>query len=316
MINYEDQWGRGNKMQGSSFCTLRFSFFLLQNFMNKKPDISFELLPPKSADAEAAMWESVPSLAALDPTFMTVTYGAGGTTKDTTLKIAETMAAEQPMPIASHLTFLTTTRDELRGYLEELWGKNVRHIVALRGDVPKGKTFDDFLGDEFYKSTPEFIEDIVSMHPFEISVGAYPEKHPDAKSLDEDIATLKAKLDAGGHRGITQFFFDNDVYYTFMDKCAAAGIDKPVVPGLTPIHNFAGIVRFAKNCQANVPDWVCEKFEGLDDKPEEARKIATELLVEQSLDLAANGVEHIHYYTLNKSGITKEACEALGYTGS
>lgn len=262
------------------------------------------------------MWAAVPDLAALDPKFMTVTYGAGGSTKDATLKIAEKMAEEQPMPIASHLTFLTTTREELQGYLEELWGKNVRHIVALRGDVPKGKTFDDFLGGEFYKSTPEFIADIVSRHPFEISVGAYPEKHPDAKSLDEDIATLKAKLDAGGEnaRGITQFFFDNDVYYKFMEKCAAAGIDKPVVPGLTPIHNFAGIVRFAKNCDANVPQWVCDKFEGLDDKPEEALKVATELLVEQSLDLAANGVEHIHYYTLNKSGITLQACEALGYT--
>jgi len=280
-----------------------------------KPDISFEFFPPKSDEAEALMWAAVPELASLDPKFMTVTYGAGGTTKDKTLQIAERMAAEQPMPIASHLTFLTTTREELQGYLEELWARNVRHIVALRGDVPKGKTFDDFKGDEFYKTTPEFIADIVSRHPFEISVGAYPEKHPDAVNLDEDIATLKAKLDAGGAnaRGITQFFFDNDVYYSFMEKCAAAGIHKPVVPGLTPIHNFAGIVRFAKNCQANVPQWVCDKFEGLDDKPEEALKVATELLVEQSLDLAANGVNHIHYYTLNKAGITKEACEALGY---
>ncbi len=258
------------------------------------------------------MWAAVPELAALDPAFMTVTYGAGGSTKDATLKIAERMAAEQPMPIASHLTFLTTTREELRGYIEELWELNVRHIVALRGDVPKGKTFDDFLGDEFYKSTPDFIADIVSRHPFEISVAAYPEKHPDAASLEEDIQTLKAKLDAGGHRGITQFFFDNDVYYKFMDKCAAAGIDKPIVPGLTPVHNFAGIVRFAKNCQANIPDWVGAKFEGLEDKPEEAYKVAVDLLVEQSLDLAANGVEHIHYYTLNKAGITVDACEALG----
>lgn len=279
-----------------------------------KPDISFEFFPPKSAETEAAMWEAIPALAALDPKFMTITYGAGGSTKGKTLEIAERMAEEQPMPIASHLTLLTTERTELQGYIEELWGRNVRHIVALRGDVPKGKTFDDFKGDEFYKSTPEFIADIVSRHDFEISVGAYPEKHPDAASLDEDIATLKAKLDAGGTRGITQFFFDNDVYYRFMDKCAAAGIDKPVVPGLTPIHNYAGIARFAKNCQANVPDWVGEKFAGLEDKLDEARKVATELLVEQSLDLAANGVEHIHYYTLNKASITREACEALGHS--
>ena len=282
--------------------------------MSNKPNISFEFFPPKSEQAEEAMWAAVPALAALNPKFMTVTYGAGGSTKDATLGIAERMAAGQQMPIASHLTFLTTTRAELQGYLESLWAKDVRHIVALRGDVPKGKTFDDFLGGEFYKSTPEFIEDIASRHPFEISVGAYPEKHPDAASLDDDIQTLKNKLDAGGTRGITQFFFDNDVYYKFMEKCAAAGIDKPVVPGLTPIHNFAGIVRFAKNCDANVPQWVCDKFEGLDDKPEDALKVATELLVEQSLDLAANGVEHIHYYTLNKAGITSDACRALGYT--
>ena len=259
------------------------------------------------------MWEAVPKLAALDPKFMTVTYGAGGTTKDKTLQIAERMAAEQPMPIASHLTFLTTERKELQGYIEELWGKNVRHIVALRGDIPKDKTFDDFLGDEFYTSTPEFIADILSRHDFEISVGAYPEKHPDAKNLDEDIATLKAKLNAGGTRAITQFFFDNDVYYRFLDKCAAAGIDKPVVPGLVPIHDFGGLVRFAKNCQAHVPSWLREEFVGLENKPEEAVKVATELLVTQAQDLAENGVEHIHFYTLNKASITTEACKALGY---
>lgn len=259
------------------------------------------------------MWDAVPALAGLDPQFMTVTYGAGGSTKDKTLEIAEKMADEQPMPIASHLTFLTTTRAELQGYIEELWSKNVKHIVALRGDVPKGKTFDDFLGDEFYKTTPEFISDIVSRHDFEISVGAYPEKHPDAASLDEDIATLKAKLDAGGTRGITQFFFDNDVYYRFLEKCQAAGIDKPVAPGLVPVHDFGGLVRFAKNCQASVPDWVAAKFEGLEDNPEDAYKVAVDLLTEQSLDLANNGVEHIHYYTLNKVGITIDACEALGY---
>ena len=259
------------------------------------------------------MWEAVPKLAALNPKFMTVTYGAGGTTKDKTLQIAERMAGEQTMPIAAHLTFLTTEREDLQGYVEELWEKDVRHIVALRGDLPKDKTFDDFLGDEFYKNTPEFIADIISRHPFEISVGAYPEKHPDAASLDEDIATLKAKLDAGGTRGITQFFFDNDVYYRFLDKCAAAGIDKPVVPGLVPIHDFAGLVRFAKNCQAHVPSWLREEFVGLENKPEEAYKVATELLVNQALDLVENGVEHIHFYTLNKVGITSEACHAIGY---
>ncbi len=279
--------------------------------MTQKPTISFEFFPPKSPEAEKTMWDATQELASLDPQFMTVTYGAGGSTKGKTLEIAEKMASEQPMPIASHLTFLTTEREELQDYIEALWHKNIKHIVALRGDVPKGKTFDDFLGDEYYKTTPEFIADIVSRHAFEISVGAYPEKHPDAQSLDEDIATLKAKLDAGGHRGITQFFFENEVYYRFLDQCNAAGIDKPVVPGLVPVHDFKGLLRFAKNCQASVPDWVAHKFEGLENNPEEACKVAIDLLVEQSLDLASNGVPHIHYYTLNKAGITREACEAI-----
>lgn len=257
------------------------------------------------------MWDAVPELAALDPKFMTVTYGAGGSTKDKTIGIAEKMAAEQPMPIASHLTFLTTTREDLQAYIEELWTRNVRHIVALRGDVPKGKTFDDFAGDEYYKTTPEFIADIVSRHDFEISVGAYPEKHPDAKTLDDDIQTLKEKLDAGGHRALTQFFFENETYYKYIEKCQKAGIKKPIAPGLVPVHDFHGLVRFAKNCQANVPAWLHEKFEGLDDKPEEAKKVATELLVKQTQDLAANGVEHIHFYTLNKASITSEACKAI-----
>lgn len=281
--------------------------------MSKRPDISFEYFPPKTDGAIGAMWEAVPVLSALGPKFMTVTYGAGGSTKGLTLEIAEKMAAEQPMPIASHLTFLTTERETLQAYIEELWSRNVKHIVALRGDLPKDKTFNDFKGDEFYKTTPEFIADIVSRHPFEISVGAYPEKHPDAASLDEDIATLKAKLDAGGTRGITQFFFDNDVYYRFLDKCAAAGIDKPVVPGLVPIHDFVGLQRFAKNCQAHIPSWICEEFVGLENKPEEALKVAVELLTTQAQDLVENGVGHIHFYTLNKAGITREACEALGY---
>jgi len=285
--------------------------------MTTKPTISFEFFPPKSDAARDVMWAAVPELAGLGPDFMTVTYGAGGSTKDATLEIAQKMAADkfngQPMPIASHLTFLTTTRAELQDYIETLWNSNVRHIVALRGDVPKGKTFDDFLGDEFYKTTSEFIEDIVSRHPFEISVGAYPEKHPDAPSLEEDIQTLKAKLDAGGHRAITQFFFDNDVYYAYLEKCAAAGISKPVVPGLVPVHDFEGLKRFAVNCDASIPQWVADKFEAVKDAPEDAHKVAIDLLVEQSVDLAKNGVEHIHYYTLNKAPITLDACQALGY---
>ena len=278
-----------------------------------KPTISFEFFPPKTPEAEKTLWNSVPLLRALEPEFMTVTYGAGGSTKDKTLEIAKKLAAESPMPIASHLTFLSTTKDELDVYVEQLWKNNVHHIVALRGDLPKGKTYDDFKGESYYDVTSNFVQALKSKHDFEISVGAYPEKHPDAPSLEADIEALKLKCEAGAARAITQFFFENDKYYAFIEKCEAAGITTPVCPGLLPIHDFKSMVRFAGNCQAGVPDWLHEKFAGLEDKPEEARKIATDLLVEQVQDLAANSVEHIHFYTLNKAPITTEACAALGY---
>ena len=278
-----------------------------------KPSISFEYFPPKSAETEAMLWENVPNLRALNPRFMTVTYGAGGSTKDKTLEIAEKMVKGGSVPIASHLTFLTTVRKDLDAYLDQLWARGVRHIVALRGDLPNGKTFADFKGEDYFGLTSEFIAYIKSKNDFEISVAAYPEKHPDAPTLEADIEALKQKCAAGADRAITQFFFDNDKYYDFLDKCAAAGITTPVCPGLVPVHDFKSLVRFAANCQAQVPQWLHEKFEPLADKPEEARKVATELLVEQSLDLAKNGVTHIHYYTLNKAPITTEACKALGY---
>jgi methylenetetrahydrofolate reductase (NADPH) len=277
-----------------------------------KPSISFEYFPPKSPETEALLWDAVADLSALDPKFMTVTYGAGGSTKDKTLEIASRMAASyKDIPIASHLTFLTTTRPELEAYLGDLWARGVRHIVALRGDLPKGKSFADFKGNEYFRLTSEFVAYIKSKHDFEISVAAYPEKHPDAPSLKDDIAALKLKCEAGATRAITQFFFENEKFYDFLDQCAAAGITTPICPGLVPVHDFKSLVRFAANCQAQIPQWLHAKFEPLVDKPEEARKVATELLAEQTLDLAANGVTHIHYYTLNKAPITADACKAI-----
>ena len=278
-----------------------------------KPTISFEYFPPKTPETEDMFWREAAALAALDPEFMTVTYGAGGSTKDKTLEITSRMAAETPTPIASHLTFLSTTKDDLHTYIDALWHANVKHIVALRGDLPKGKHYDDFKGEAYFTFTSEFVEHLKSRHDFEISVGAYPEKHPDAPSLDADIEALRLKCNAGATRAITQFFFDNDTYYRFIDQCRAVGIETPICPGLLPIHDFPAMVRFAGNCQTGVPDWLHETFAGLQDKPEDARKVATELLTKQVEGLAAQGVEHIHFYTLNKSNITLEACKALGY---
>ena len=279
-----------------------------------KPTISFEFFPPKNDTMEQQLWEAIPALAALSPKYMTVTYGAGGTTKDGTLRTLNRAVKEfDPIPFASHLTFLSTTIEDLDAYIDNLWNAGVTGIVALRGDLPKGTAFEDFLGDEYYKHTAEFVKILKERHPFEVIVGAYPEKHPDAPSLGADIAHLKLKCDAGADRATTQFFFDNQVYYDFVEQCQSAGIDIPINPGLMPIYDFVSLAGFAKRCQTAVPDWLHQKFEGLEDKPEEAMKIATELLVEQTLDLAANGVEHIHYYSMNKAPITVAACEALGY---
>ena len=276
--------------------------------------ISFEFFPPKNDAMEQQLWDAMPKLAALDPKYMTVTYGAGGTTKDGTRKTLRRAVQEfTPIPFASHLTFLSTNIAELDTYIDDLWNAGVKAIVALRGDLPKGTSYDDFAGEDYYQHTAEFVKILKQKHPFEIIVGAYPEKHPDAESLEADIAHLKLKCEAGADRATTQFFFDNTVYYDFVEKCQAAGIATPINPGLMPIYDFKSLQRFAGMCQANIPDWLHAKFAGLEDKPEEAEKIATEILVEQTLDLARNGINHIHFYSMNKAPITIAACEALGY---
>ncbi len=276
-----------------------------------KTTFSFEFFPPKSEKAAEVLWEAVPVLADLGPKFMTVTYGAGGSTKDGTINTIQKKMDMTNIPIGSHLTFLNTTKEELHSYVDGLWKDGVKHIVALRGDMPADLQWPLDDDGDYFQYTSDFVEGLLKWHPFEISVGAYPEKHPDSKSLEDDIYALKMKCDAGAHRALTQFFFDNDLYYNFVEKCLAAGVKAQICPGILPIHDFKSMCGFAKRCEANVPDWLHEKFEGLDDKPEEARKVALELLVSQTEELAKNGVEHIHYYTLNKSDITKQAVEVL-----
>lgn len=275
-----------------------------------RPTVSFEFFPPKTPEAEESLWAAMPVLAALGPRYMTVTYGAGGSTREGTLAVLS-RAASFNIPLASHLTYLSTTRADLEDYLERLWDGKVRHIVALRGDLPKGRRFEEFAGPDYYHFTSDFVEEILKRHAFEISVAAYPDKHPDAPSLEADIEALRKKCAAGAARAITQFFFDNDKFYAFRDKCAQAGITTPLCPGLLPVHDYKSMVRFAGRCQAHVPDRVHSAFAGLENQPDEARKRAEDLLVRQALDLAENGVSHIHFYTLNKADLTRQACEAL-----
>ena len=278
-----------------------------------KPSISFEYFPPKTGKAAEALQKAVSELAELDPRFMTVTYGAVGSTRDKTLETIKEMQKQTGIPIAMHLTYINTPRKDMYKLADHLWNSGIKHIVALRGDMPDDLNWPLDRDSDYFQYTSHFVVALKARQDFEISVGAYPEKHPDAPSLDKDVEALMKKVDAGADRAITQFFFDNDVYYEFLEICAKRSIKAPIVPGLLPIHDFKSMCGFAKRCAATVPDWLHEKFDGLEDKPEEAYKMSVELLTKQAEDLTANGVEHFHFYTLNKSGITKEACEALGY---
>lgn len=279
--------------------------------MSKTITYSFEFFPPKTDKAAEILWSSIPELIDLNPKYMTVTYGAGGSTKDGTIDTLTKIQAITDIPLASHLTFINTTKQALYDYVDGLWERGIKHLIALRGDMPGDLQWPLDNDGEYFQYTSDFVEGLLTRHPFEISVGAYPEKHPDALSLENDIKALKLKCDAGSTRAITQFFFDNDIYFRFVDQCEKAGINTPICPGILPVHDFKSMCNFAKRCQASVPDWIHEKFAGLEEKPEEARKVAIELLVKQSQDLVNKGVDHIHYYTLNKSDITKQACESL-----
>lgn len=276
-----------------------------------KPTVSFEFFPPKTEAAEKQLWEALPKLAELKPKYMTVTYGAGGSTRDGTVTTLRRMVNDYNIPVASHLTFINMPKKSLYELTDNLWNDGIKHIIALRGDMPPDLSWPLDPDAHYFQQTSEFVAALHARHDFEISVAAYPEKHPDAPTLEDDIRALKQKCDAGATRAITQFFFENDKFYSFVEKCQKAGIKTPICPGLLPIHDFKSMLRFAGRCHATVPEWLHKKFAGVEEKPEEARKIAQDLLREQVQDLAKNGVQHIHFYTLNKAEITADACKAI-----
>lgn len=271
------------------------------------PGFSFEFFPPKTDAASAQLWDAMPKLAALGPKYMTVTYGAGGSTRDGTFDTL--MKAKQfNIPLASHLTFINATKDDLKALTDKLWDNGVRHIVALRGDIPKGLEWPLAKDTNYFQYSSDFVAALKGWNDFEISVAAYPEKHPDSKSLQDDINALKKKCDAGATRAITQFFFENEKFYRFVEACEKSGITTPICPGLLPVHDFKSMVKFAAKCQAAVPAWMHEKFAALENDPAGAKSYAQELLTAQVQDLVKNKIPHIHFYTLNKSEITSEAC--------
>lgn len=264
-----------------------------------KPTISFEFFPPKTPQGEEALQDVARTLAALNPAFMTVTFGAGGSTRDGTLRTLTSIRRVTDIPLACHLTFISITRTELKAYLDQLWDMGVKHIVALRGDMPQDLQWPLDPDLDYYQYTSDFIEGIKAHRPFEISVGAYPDKHPDAPDQAADILALKKKCAAGADRAITQFFFDHNQYGKFVKDVARADIKTPIVPGMLPIGNYESMLKFAARCGAHVPENIRAKFENA--PAEKHSDIAQELLLWQIDDLTKRGVQHFHFYTLNKS---------------
>lgn len=278
------------------------------------PSLSFEFFPPHSPEAGLRLWRSVERLAPLAPRFVSVTYGAGGTTRDRTNAAIQTIVERARLNVAGHLTCVGATRDETlevaRGYAK----LGVRRVVALRGDPPKGQTHFTPHPDGF-ASAAELVTALRGIGDFEISVAAYPEKHPEAESLAADIDNLKRKLDAGASNALTQFFFDNDDFLRFRDACAKAGITAPILPGILPVENFAKMVNFAGRCQAHVPDWMHTSFAQVT-TPQDAYQLSVSLASEQMEALIDEGVTHLHVYTLNNPDLTYDVCRALGYVAA
>jgi methylenetetrahydrofolate reductase (NADPH) len=273
--------------------------------------VSFEFFPPKTAEMEATLWKSVQRLAPLRPRFVSVTYGADGSTRDRTHNIVTRITRETGLTSTPHLTCVGATRGEVLDIARRYWSEGIRHIVALRGDPPQGQArYTPHPGGFAYAA--DLVQGLKSVADFEISVAAYPDTHPEAPDPDFDIENLRRKFDAGATRAITQFFFDTDQFLRFRDRCARAGIRGPLVPGLLPISRFSQMLNFAARCGAKVPPWLHERFEGLDDDPETRQMIAASVAIELVGRLRSHGVDEFHFYTLNRAELTYAICFALG----
>ena len=274
--------------------------------------VSFEFFPPKTDAMEERFWESIGRLAPLNPRFVSVTYGAGGSTRERTLRLVSRIKGESGVDAAAHLTCVGASRAQVDEVVEGYRAAGIARIVALRGDPPAG------VGEPFephpdgYRNAADLVAGICRLGDFDISVAAYPEKHPQSPDWATDIDNLKRKLDAGATRAITQMFFDNDDYLRFVERARKAGISAPIVPGIQPIHSFRQISGFAARCGASIPHWVAERFEGLDDDPETHALVASAVAAEQVLELVDEGVTEFHFYTLNRSSLVLALARLLG----
>lgn len=273
--------------------------------------VSFEFFPPKTEKMEETLWETMKTLEPLAPRFVSVTYGAGGSTRERTHATVERIVRETAVPAAAHLTCVDATREEIDEVARAYWDAGIRHIVALRGDPPvAGSRFESH--PQGYAGAADLVAGLQKVAPFEISVACYPETHPDAATAASDLDNLKRKLDAGATRAISQFFFEPDTFFRFRDAVAAAGIDAEIMPGIMPVSNFAAIKRMSAMCNTAVPDWLAHLFEGLDDHPAARQLVAATVSAELCRRLYAGGVRHFHFYTLNRAELSYAICHLLG----
>ena len=279
--------------------------------MNNEIQVSFEFFPPATERMEETLWRSVERLRPLGPRFVSVTYGADGSTRGRTHRIVQRIRSETMLVCAPHLTCVAARRDEVLAVAGSYWEAGIRHLVALRGDPPKGGNACVPHEDGF-RYASDLVKGLLNVGPFDISVAAYPEVHPEAPSAEADLENLKRKIDAGASRAITQFFFDPEVYLRFRDRCRSAGLDVAIVPGILPISNFGKMLRFAADCGVKVPARLRERFSGLDDDPQTRQMIAAGVAIEQVDELRRHGVDEFHFYTLNRAELTYAICHALG----
>lgn len=279
---------------------------------SKNVQVSFEFFPPNSAKMEETMWRSIEHLAPLGPRFVSVTYGADGSTRERTHAAVAKIAEETSLTAAPHLTCVDAARGEIDDIARRYWDMGIRHLVALRGDPPREADGVYVPHPGGYAYAADLVAGLKQIGDFDISVGAYPEVHPEAESADADLDNLRHKLDAGASRAITQFFFDVDVYLRFRDRCAKAGIESSIVPGILPITRFPQLKKFARGCGASVPGWLEERFAGLDDDAATRTMIAASVAIDQVRRLQAEGIDEFHFYTLNRSELTYAICHALG----
>jgi methylenetetrahydrofolate reductase (NADPH) len=295
----------------------------LSDFDKQPPRISFEFSPPKTPEMEVRLWQVVKRLEPLLPRFVSVTYGAGGSTRERTHATVRRIRNETALEPAAHLTCVAASRAEIDAIADDYWRAGIRHIVALRGDPPGGVGVGVAVGvataaprymphPAGYAYAADLVAGLKRIGNFEVSVAAYPETHPEAASAEHDLDNLKSKIEAGADRAITQYFFDVDLFLRFRDRAAAAGIGVPIVPGIMPVTNYAQIKKFSATCGASIPSWMEGHFAGLDDDPDTRRLVATSIAAEQCRRLQANGVNEFHFYTLNRADLIVAICHLLG----